>query len=194
MLMASRTQSRPERSSSASIVIVVVLLLVIAGGAGAYWWFVFRPSTPQFAAARFLDAANAGDTKTTIDMLYIAPEMRSMPGFSPEALQQGAAMGTQFRKKGAGQQSISYKIGETTVTGDDATVKVTVTSPASVSAGAQTQDLALKRVDGHWKVDVFGIMQKAFQRMGSQMQGALKSMGGGLRQGSPGMGGGGMGR
>lgn len=124
--------------------IAFVLLLLIVGAGAAIWWFAYYPTTPQYAAAQFLDAARARDYET----VYAAINM-------PDLLKRVVPNGEAFRRvvetvPAAFPPIASYTVNDVTATAAEATVRCTVTTRG---AELTPLDIRLQQVNGRWRID-----------------------------------------
>jgi hypothetical protein len=163
-----KSTGRKSSGGSGALVSIIVVVALVAIAGGAAWYFLLR-STPEKTVAKFLDAAQKGDTATV-----------------------GTLM-TEKSKSGADRVVAMFKqdqpkpcaIGKSVVSG--ATVMVTATTPVPAQAaaflgGKTSLDVPFVCVKekGKWCIDMEQTVQAIVKNM---MSGA---MGG---AGAPGMGG-----
>jgi hypothetical protein len=175
---AAREVPQEKKSSAGAVVGVIVLLLVLGGGAFA-WWKYQSQRGPVIATEKIVAATQKNDWVTVFKMVEWPPEMASglanWPGGKDVAIQQMASFVQ------AGAANVKYtnpKIGDVVITGDTATVKVTMTAESPKGTKTETDNLHLKLVNGEWRLDIAKQMSEA----------GSGSLGGGMGMG--GMGGG----
>jgi hypothetical protein len=136
-------------------ILVIAILLVVGGGAGA-WMFARRnhnvvQTTPKEQALKFFTAARSRDWKT----VYATSEIISSSYPSAEAYEK------KMKEMEQGPLFIGFyndmmvkpvpTLGEPTISGTEATLPLTVTSPY-LKGRTRNLQLTMKNFDGVWKV------------------------------------------
>lgn len=126
-----------------AMVFAILLVLVLAGGGGGWWWWQ-KQHAPAVAAEKYFAAFTAKDWKTVYEGTDIPAEYKDK--VTPEVFAKG------MDYIGNLVTLSDVKVGECTITGDQATVKVSYTAAVFGQTKTNNTDLPMKLVDGRWKV------------------------------------------
>ena len=145
--------------------VVLVLVLLIAAGAAA-WYFLLR-STPERTVAEMIVAARSGE-RVMLLALFAENSQDLVTAFG------GAAGGPPiWQQMLLGNEQSAYTIGRATITGDRATVPLTMQAPDAIAdltdLREYTVDYALVREGWRWKVDVPATARDALVKYGSKL-------------------------
>lgn len=131
----------------------LVLLLAVLLGSGWGWWrFVVYPTTPEYAADRFLRAAHDRNYDTLYALIDLPGAVKTV---LPNA---GALKRVAEAAPGAIPTVEDYRITRCQVNGDTAKLDVTVTTSGGVGASEGVRTISpytmpMVRVHGGWRVD-----------------------------------------
>lgn len=133
--------------SKIGVVLLILVLLLGGGGAGGYWyWQQTRPAAAVTTLMENLKAKNWGGVYDQIELPAQAKQFANRDTFIK-------VMGV----LGANLRIDSYKVERGTITGDTATVKLTVTGKRGSESGTDTTEVPLRKVEGVWKIDVTAV-------------------------------------
>jgi len=119
-------------------------------------------SSPSGTVKAFMEAGKAGDKSGFMKCV----ESKDRKFFEKmEAKQPGRMMDPMGARK-----DLQYSVGEEKISGDTATVKVTVKD----SGNEKTEELKLVKEDGQWKID---LIPDDMMKMVEGMEGAMKTIG-----------------
>lgn len=166
--IVSRGVPVPEaraKSGGAPIVVFLIGLLVLGGLGAGGWWFLTPHSSPKAVVQKFDTAIAANDWKTLYSLIEMSADAKSQ---YPNADTFASSMTDQLAKARSNPLGTAVvdaftkayqtaQIGEPTVTGDSATVPVTITISLSLMGTTRdktsTQQVPLRKVNGAWKID-----------------------------------------
>lgn len=144
--------SAPRRGSKAGA-LVLVLLVLLGGGFGGWYWWMHR-SDPKATTQQFVTALTNGDWKTVYNLSDLPAKVKSKyptaDAFAAAATQNPAKVqaGLALVKK----LLTSATIGDATVSGDTATVPITLHITALGTSRDVTSQVHLKNDSGEWKI------------------------------------------
>ena len=162
---ASSRPAEKAKAGGGGIAAALVGLLVVVGLGAGGWWFLRPHTSPKVVVQQFDTALAAQDWKALYAVVEMPPETKSK---YPDAAAFESSMTAQMKSAqlvpGMGAVIDSYfkafqtaQVGEPTITGDSATVPVTLklAIPAFGSAPEQTntQQIPLRKINGAWKID-----------------------------------------
>jgi hypothetical protein len=133
--------------SKAGIILLILVLLLGGGGAGGYWYW--QQTRPAAAATLFFEAVQAKNWSSVYDQIELPAQAKGIVTRDAFVKLMGL-VGSQIKID-------SFKVVSSTINGDTATVKMSVTGTlGKKSATTDTTDLNLRKVDGVWKIDATG--------------------------------------
>jgi hypothetical protein len=152
---AASSRSRPAsteapKSGGVPAFVILLIVLVLAGAGAGGWWYWQQKQAPAKAAGQFFESIQKKDWKSMYNLIELAPEQKARA--TEEQFVAGMSMvGGMINIK-------KYEVGEATVTGDTAKVKVTVTASLNVPGmpggdRTNTQEIPMKKINGKWKLD-----------------------------------------
>ena len=149
-------EDAPEKKSVMSIIWTVMFIVMVVGGGGGYFFWMQKQAAPTKAAEKIATALQAADWTTIADAIELSEAQKEQIktiGQDPKAL-----VKTQLTMVGTVVTFKEVKVGEQTMTGDGATVKVKIIaegkgSAAGALAGTRDVDWKMKNVNGIWKID-----------------------------------------
>ncbi|MEP6757197.1 MAG: hypothetical protein ABJA67_16955 [Chthonomonadales bacterium] len=149
-------EDEPQGKSVMSIVWTVIFVLMVVGGGGGWFFWNQKQMAPTKAAEKVATALQSADWGTVADSIDISDaqkeQIKTMGG-DPATIAK-----TQLTMLGTLVTFKDVKVGEQTMTGDSATVKMKMTlegkgSAAGALSGTKDVDWTLKNVNGIWKID-----------------------------------------
>ncbi len=159
----SRTEA-PAKSGSP--IVPILLGLVLLGGVGAGgWWFLMPHSNPKTVVQKFDTAIAAQDWKTLYTLIEMPSEDKAKYPSADEFATTMSDQVSKIRSNPIGGTFVdaflkayqTAQTGDATITGDTATVPVTLTvslaAMGKTSDQTSTQQIPLKKVNGVWKID-----------------------------------------
>lgn len=158
---AARRETPAKSGGGAGALIGVVVILLLAGAGAGGWWFYQKQHGPVTAADKIISSQKGKDWPTLYSLLILPPEQSQMTE-------------QQFADRMNQTASVAdirdYKIGEATVNGDSATVKVSLTVAfagplAALGTKSSDVDLPMQRVNGQWKLDMAAYQQAIMAAM-----------------------------
>jgi hypothetical protein len=159
----------PAKVGDGRVVTAVLVCLLLLGGLGAGgWWFLMPHSNPKTVVLQYDKALAAQDWKTLYGLVELSAATKSKTPDAASFATEMTQMTDKFRANplAAGMVDSFFKayataqIGEPTITGDTATIPVTL--KMSFSFAGTTKDdsttlpTSLRKINGLWKVDWSG--------------------------------------
>jgi hypothetical protein len=156
----------PAKAGGGNVVAAVLIGLLLLGGLGAGgWWFLTPHSNPKTVVLQYDKALAAQDWKSLYGLVELSAATKSKAPDAASFAAEMTRMTDMFRANplAAGMVDSFFKayetaqIGEPTITGDTATVPVTL--KLSFSFAGTTKDdsttvpTSLHMINGLWKVD-----------------------------------------
>lgn len=129
--------------SKLGVILFVIVLLLGGGGAGGYWYW--QQTRPAAATTLFLETFQQKKWGELYDQVILPDQVRSMVSRDMFERIMGAV--------GAGITVEGFKVESSTIEGDTARVKVTVSATVAGKKSDDTSEITLRKVDGVWKVD-----------------------------------------
>jgi hypothetical protein len=136
---------------------VLILLLLLGGGAFGFWYWQ-KQRAPAVAAEKVLAAMKSKDWKTVYNMMEFSAEQKAVIN-EQVFLQAMNVVGGMFSVK-------EYKIGGVKIEGEAATVQTEVTVEAAGKTRTDKSDAKFKLVNGQWKMDVAGEVNRLMGSLG----------------------------
>jgi hypothetical protein len=153
--VATPAMEHTKRTGGVSAQVVIAVLLVLAVG-GVAIWIVVRRSGPRAVASRYLAAWRDG--REDVRRELITPDSRALED-------------QLTRIVGKMPRAVSYHVGEASVEGDRATVRIDgriewQTAEGFGYSGHLAADMVLVRVDRRWRVDSIATLENIAAQVG----------------------------
>lgn len=145
-----------QKKGNPAGIVFLVLLLLIGGGFGGWWWYQ-KQNGPTRAAEQMVTFVNNNDWKGLFHMVQLPPEQQQRIDAAGGMDAVASQIESLMKMTNTSLKVTDHKIGNVKVSGNTATVDVTMTINGSGPTGSMnktnTETVAFVRVNGEWKID-----------------------------------------
>ena len=151
-------EDAPEPKSVMSIIWTIAFFVIVVGGGGGWYFWNQKQQAPTKAAQKIGAALIAADWSTVADSIELSEDQKNQLKALPGGDDAKGMVKNQLTALGGLATFKEVTVGDQTMTGDSATVKVKMNiegkgSGAAFFNGPKDVDWTLKNVNGIWKID-----------------------------------------